>query len=277
MAQMPNGQIVKREDGVATIGKTLEQMRSQFEMALPKHMTADKLIRVALTSLRKNPALLECHLGSLLGCIMTAAQLGLEIGPHLGHAYLIPYGTECTLVIGYKGLCELVYRSGLVSGIWARIVLVGDAFDWEEGAEPKLLHKPSGGAGAPTHAYAVVKMKDGFTRFEVMTIAEVERVRGRSKSGKSGPWVTDFDEMAKKTALRRICKTLPQSPELARAIHLDEAQDAGLAQALDSAPALPSVIDLPSEEVTPRRQREPGDEDGGDPGPWGMGNEGEAA
>lgn len=275
MAELPNGQLVKKPDGVAMMAGTLEKLKPQLALALPSHVKADKLIRVVLTELRRNDDLLKCHTASVLGCVMTAAQLGLEIGAHLGHAYLIPYKKECTLIIGYKGLCELVYRSGHVSGVWARVVRTGDVFEWEEGSEPKLVHKPSVTGGEVTHAYAVVKMKDGFTRFEVMTLADVKEIKARSKAASDGPWVTDFPEMAKKTALRRICKTLPQSPELARAIAMDEAVDAGLPQVLAEVPAMEAIDTF----VVPSEPVEPGGSDAEhDPGPpFGVTDKPEAA
>lgn len=224
-------EIQKRQDGIADL---LMRSRGQLAVALPKHLTADRMIRVTLTTLRRNPALQRCSVPSFLGAVFRAAQLGLEIDSGLGHAYLIPYREEATLVIGYQGLLDLVRRSGQVSTIYAREVYEGDVFSYSFGLEPKLEHVP-GDACNPdgiTHVYAVARLRDGGVQYEVMRRSEVEAIRKRSRAGASGPWVTDYAMMARKTVLRRLCKLLPLSIEAQRAVTLDEAPDAGIGQGL---------------------------------------------
>ncbi|AHF03418.1 recombinase RecT [Marichromatium purpuratum 984] len=195
--------------------------------ALPKHLTAERLSRVALGELRTNPRLLDCNPTSLMSAIVKASQLGLEVGSAMGHAYLVPYKTECTLIIGYRGMIALARRSGEIQSITARVVYARDTFELEYGLEEKLRHIPSTDEdpGQVTHVYAVAKLRDGGIQYEVMTRAEVEAVRKRSRAGGNGPWVTDWSEMARKTVMRRLFKYLPMSIEMADAMTAEADED----------------------------------------------------
>lgn len=204
-----------------TIANLIDQMKPQIARALPKHMDPDRLARIALTVVRQTPKLAQATPESLLGALMTCAQLGLEPGP-LGHAYLVPYGKEVQFIPGYRGLVDLARRSGQVQSVQARVVHEGDAFDYAFGLNPKLDHKPAATKGELTHAYAVIRLKDGGVDFDVMDRDDIERIRARSKAATNGPWVTDFDEMAKKTVLRRLLKTAPMSIEYQQAVANDE-------------------------------------------------------
>lgn len=275
-AQDASGKITKTKDAVQSIQDMLERNKTQIAMALPKHMAPDRMIRVVVTSLRRVPALMKCEVPSLISCIFQAAQLGLEVDNGLGHAYLIPYGAECTLIIGFKGMIDLARRSGQVSTIKATAVHKGDYFEYEEGLDPKLVHrpKPDNHKSEITHVYAVCKLRDGSSQFEVMTFAQVKEIQAKSRSGKSGPWVQHFEEMAKKTVIRRLFKMMPVSVEIQRAVSIDEQQDAGVAQMFEtptddfaamlvsSAPAgaleAGTKIDAETGEVT--RERQPGEE-----------------
>ncbi len=197
--------------------------QEQFRMALPKLITPERFTRVALTAINKTPKLAECTQESLLACLLDCAALGIE--PDGRRAHLIPYGTKCTLIIDYKGIAELVRRSGDVATLHAGIVYPSDDFDYAFGTGQFLRHKPSlapRGEEKPILAYSYVKLKDGQEDFDVMSIEDVEKIRGRSRSGSAGPWVTDFDEMAKKTVFRRHSKWLPLSPELRDKIEVDD-------------------------------------------------------
>lgn len=212
-----------------TLAQKIEQMKPEIARALPKHLNPDRVARIAVTVMRRTPKLAECTPESFLGALMTCAQLGLEPGP-LGHAYLVPYGNEVTFIAGYRGLVDLSRRSGQVQSVSARVVRDGDEFDYEFGLEPKLKHKPRADVDQPvTYAYAVVKLKDGGVDFDVMTKAEVDAIRKRSKASGSGPWVTDYPEMAKKTVLRRLLKTAPMSVEYQQAVSNDEQTRTSLA------------------------------------------------
>ena len=209
------------EERQSTLAKQIEAMKPEIARALPKHLNPDRVARIAVTVMRRTPKLAECTPASFLGALMTCAQLGLEPGP-LGHAYLVPYGQEVTFIAGYRGLVDLARRSGQVQSVSARVVREPDDFDYEFGLEPKLHHKPAGSTGAVTHVYAVIRYKDGGYDFDVMTVAEVEAVKARSKARNDGPWKTDYAEMAKKTVLRRLLKTAPMSVEYQQAVSNDE-------------------------------------------------------
>lgn len=218
----------KKQGGYTTIKHLLEKMAPEIQKALPKHVDPDRIARIALTEVRKTPKLLQCSQASLLGAIMTSAQLGLEPGP-TGQCYLIPYynkklnSYECQFQIGYKGLLDLFYRADGSLNIDAHEVYENDDFEYEYGLNPVLRHKPSlKNRGNPIAYYAVAHLKDGGYSFTVMSIEDVEKIRKRSKSTGFSPWQTDYDEMAKKTVIKRLCKYLPLSIELQRGISNDE-------------------------------------------------------
>src|SRR5262245_40803662 len=206
----------------------------EIARALPRHLNADRMSRIALTEFRKNPRLSQCDPRSVFAAVIQASQLGLEPGL-MGQAYLIPYGSECQLQIGYQGLLDLVRRSGLVESIEAHVVYSGDKFTYKAGLTTTLEHEPNfdGDRGEMRLAYAVARLKGGGSHAEVMTRHQIEANRDRSQNvvsarrgGKSTPWDTDTEEMWRKTVLRRIAKFLPKSPELALAIALDAATQA---------------------------------------------------
>jgi recombination protein RecT len=215
-------------------------IKQQMALALPSHVTAERLARIALTEVRKNPKLMQCDQVSFMGAIMQCCQLGLEPGGALGHAYLIPFEnrakgiTECQFIVGYRGMIDLARRSGQIVSLSARVVHLGDQFRFCYGMDETIEHVPGGESGPMTHVYAVAKLKDGGQQFEVMTRADVEAIRDSSHGYKSAvkykkdhPWITNFEEMARKTVTRRLFKWLPVSVELATAVSLDEQADRG--------------------------------------------------
>jgi recombination protein RecT len=234
----PQGQApatTKRPDPAKNLKTLLEAAKGEIEKALPAHVTPERLMRIALTEARKTPALLRCTPASFLGSVIQAAQLGLEPGSALGHCWLIPYRNkgvdEVQFQLGYRGMIELINRSGKVSHIVARAVYSGDVFEYEFGLNERLVHKPNPTPGEKlTHVYFVTKLLDGNKMFDVMTVGEVEDIRRRSKAGNSGPWDTDYEAMAKKTVIRRGFKYHPVSVEVQKAIALDELADAGVSQ-----------------------------------------------
>lgn len=241
VATKTTGTEVAERKRPATIAGLLTDpaIKAQMALALPKHMTADRLARIALTEVRKVPALSRCDQASFLGAIMQCASLGLEPGGALGHAYLLPFEnrkkgiTEVQFIVGYRGMIDLARRSGQIISIEARTVHQADKFRVALGLEPKLEHEPAWDAedrGPLRFVYAVAKLHGGGVQFEVMSRAEIEKVRAQSKAGQSGPWVSHFDEMAKKTVIRRLFKFLPVSIEISRAVGLDEQAEAGLPQ-----------------------------------------------
>lgn len=244
-----------------TVIETLRSpaMIAQLRMALPKHVTPERLARIVTTQIRQVPTLLQCSRESLLGAVMQCAQLGLEPGT-LGQCWIIPYGKEATFILGYRGMAQLAWRSSMISSITARAVFEGDVFAYDFGAD-KLTHQP-GGENDPkklTHAWAAVHTTNGGRLWDVMTRKEIEAIRERAASSKarSSPWTTDYAEMAKKTVLRRLFKLAPLTPELQTAMQLDDAADQGISQGLD--------FDFPTErDVTPKAAN--GGAPAGDPG-----------
>lgn len=220
----------------------LNEMMPHITQVLPKHVDHDRMMRIALNVIRTNPKLLECNIESLMGGVMEAAKLGLEPGL-LGQCYLIPFNktenqggkwvtvdVEAQFIIGYKGLIDLVRRSGQVSILEARVVYENDEFDYAYGLEDYLKHKPTlTKRGKPIAYYAVCKLKDGGSSFLVMGQEEMENYRdqyAKSKNYKTkevtGPWKNEFEAMAKKTVLRQLIKYLPISVEHLSNLHFDE-------------------------------------------------------
>lgn len=234
-------QLANKAASPATKGRTIndlfEQMKPAIAQAIPQHMTPERLLRIATTSIRTNPKLKVCTPESLLGAVMQCAQLGLE-PTVLGHAYLIPYKNkkkdekgreigwvdEAQFQIGYKGLIELARRTGQISSIMAQAVHEHDEFEYEYGINEKLRHVPADGdRGQVVKYYAYAKFKDGGYSFLVMSRQDIENHRDKfSKAKNYGPWVDHFDEMAKKTVLKALMKYMPISIEFQKAVSMDE-------------------------------------------------------
>lgn len=219
--------ISKPEHKAKTVQDLLTANMGEIGKLVPKHVTPDRLLKVMVACIVKTPGLQTCTASSLVNAFKVAAELGLEPGGALGHMYLVPYGEQCTPIIGYRGLIELARRSGQLRRLEAHVVYANEPFTVVFGLEPRLKHSPMvvGDRGGPVAVYAVAHLKDGSTQTEVMRLDEVMAIRDRSKASKNGPWVTDFTEMARKTVVRRICKYLPLSPELSRAFEMDDDND----------------------------------------------------
>lgn len=216
----------------------LEGMKAQISMALPKHLTPDRMLSIATTVISQNPKLAECTAGSLIGAVMQASILGFKPTPILGEVYFVPYNTkkvinnkevwvkEVQVQIGYKGYISLARRSGELQTIHAYCVYSNDEFKYELGLNPVLEHKPAeNNRGNITHAYAVAHYKDGGYNFMVLTKAEIEGLRRRNKLQKdkpSGAWETDYDAMACAKAIKQLSKYMPLSDEMQQAIITDE-------------------------------------------------------
>lgn len=234
-----NGQIQPQSKSNAMHLDTLiHRYKDQIRMALPKHITPDRMARIAITALRTTKDLDKCSPASFMACVYQCAQLGLEPNTPLQQAFLIPRRSsktnslECTLQIGYQGYMDMSRRSGMVYGIKGHVVRIGDEFDYEEGLDPVLRHKPSTDpdreSKAVTHAYAVARMKDGPPEFVVLSKAQIDVRMRRNESVKKGQfsaWMSDYDAMAMKTAVRALWKWLPKSSEIARAEAIEVASE----------------------------------------------------
>lgn len=206
------------------VNTLLSKNKAKIAALMPSMVQPERLFRIAVTAISTNPALGKCSEMSLFQSILKSSMMGLEPNGPLGQAYLVPYGSECTLIPGYRGLIDLARRSGDVTACYAHAVYEHDTFAIELGTEKTIKHQPchySDGRGEMIGAYAVFKTKDDVTDFEYMTKKEIDDIRGRSKASRSGPWVTDYDEMAKKTVIRRLAKRMPMSVDFADAIQMD--------------------------------------------------------
>jgi recombination protein RecT len=227
--------VVSQKPKADTFPAMLNAYKAEIARALPRHLDGDRMARIALTCFRSNPKLGACDPKSVFASIIVASQLGLEPGV-MGQCYLIPYKDECQLQIGYQGLIDLVRRTGKVVRIEAHVVHQNDTFTYRTGLNTVLEHEPAvdGEPGTSRLAYAVAEFVDGGYHVEVMSRQQIEAIRDRSqnvinakKYGKKTPWDTDPDEMWRKTLIRRICKYLPKSAEMAMALALDNAADRG--------------------------------------------------
>ena len=213
----------RRPPGLTTM---IERQLEEVERALPAHLqhNAPAYIRALLTIVRQVPKLRECEPATVLGGLMTAAQLGLEFGP-LGHCYLVPKKGKAVFVLGYAGMIDLAWRSDRLTSIEARTVREGDEFTYSLGLEPTLFHRPSLGdtQGRGMAWYLIARFKGGGAYCDVAGRAEIERHRDRSDSKDStySPWHNDYNEMAQKTMVRRARPYLPLTAEIARQMSWD--------------------------------------------------------
>lgn len=225
--------------GSATVKKFFEANKGTLLALLPKHFDAERMLKLALGALRTTPKLANASNASLLGAVVTCAQLGLEPNTPLGHAYLLPFDkrekqgnqwvtveTQVTIIIGYKGMLDLARRSGQIVSIAAHEVCENDDFRFAYGLDEELVHRPAmRDRGAVIGFYAVAKLVGGGHCFEFMSTDEVNHIRdksaekNRAKKGSdgrpivTGPWADNYVEMGRKTALRRLFKYLPISIE----------------------------------------------------------------
>ena len=231
----------------------IKQMEGEIKKALPSVITPERFTRIVLSALSTNPALAATTPQSFLGAMMTAAQLGVEPNTPLGQAYLIPYRNhgvlETQFQLGYKGLIDLAYRSGEVSTIQAHVVYEHDTFDYSFGLDPQLKHIPAkSDRGAPVFVYAVFRTKDGGYGFEVMSVDDIRKHAQKfSKSYEKGPWQTNFEEMAKKTVLKKTLKYAPLKSDFVRAIAQDGTIKTEISEDMFS---VPSTIDAEDVDYT---------------------------
>lgn len=231
-----------------SLAKLIDQMRPEIAKALPAHLSPERMARIATTCLRQTPALARTTPESFLGALLTASQLGLEPGP-IGEAYFVPYGNACQFIPGYRGLIKLARNSGQLVDIWTEIVYEHDVFSVKYGLHRDLIHEPlmAGDRGKPTYVYAAAELKDGGRPFVVMTVAEVEAIRNRSKASKNGPWVTDWSAMAKKTAIKQLAKWLPLSAEFNTAVVMDGTVRTDVGELVDVQPEYDAEGEVVSE------------------------------
>ena len=239
---------VAKEAGGTKISAYFEANKDSLRKRLPQHMTADRFLRVTLNALRTTPKLLDCTLESLFGATVFCAQIGLEPNTPQGHIYLIPFKNnrknrvEVQVIVGYQGLIALARRTGEIESIMAQAVYARDTFNFDYLRPEELTHKPflNGDRGELIGAYAMARFKDGGQAFDFMPRADIEKIRDGSQGYKravqyksDSPWISHFDQMARKTAVRRLSKYLPMSIEMAGAVALDERGERRMSQRFD--------------------------------------------
>jgi recombination protein RecT len=216
-----------------SIQEMLNKNSSKIQKALPKTISVDKMISITMNSIRRNPRIAECTPISIFDCVMTSAQLGIPPDDIRGLAYIIPFNNrkkgimEAQLMPGYKGYIHLAKESGEVKNVRSRVVYKNEPFHIQEGLNKVLEHTPLSPSerGEVKGAYTVVEFNDGRKDFTFMWEEDIQAIRQRSKAADSGPWITDPDEMRKKTTIRRAIKTLDLSPEINQAVAMDELFD----------------------------------------------------
>ena len=229
-----------------------DDFRKAVAAALPSAVKPDRFVRVAYSACTRQPELLKSSKESLFKALLDLASLGIE--PDGRRAHLIPFQNtktgkiEVQLILDYKGILELLHRSGDISYVHADVVYPEDDFSFSYGTDAHLRHTPKldRTSKRPICAYSYVRMRDGGEDFCVMSIAEVEKIRSQSRAAQSGPWRDHFDEMAKKTVFRRHSKWLPLSPETREAIERDDEMDFSvdmLEPAAIEAPSKPISLD----------------------------------
>lgn len=224
---------------ITLITSALNDRLDYFRSVLPASMDASRFVKVAVTAISKNPDLLRCTPMSIALAIGEAAEIGLEPTGSLNRAWLVPYGDQATLIIGYEGLQDLARDSGKITAIWSRNVYEGDEFEEVEGSERRLVHKPHHKTEDPEKilfSYAVAQYLDGTLVWEVMSKAQVDAIRAGSRGKNSKGWVQSYGQMARKCPVRRLCHSLPLTPRAIRAIQLDDEHEFGPA-----APSEPKV------------------------------------
>lgn len=250
--------VAKEDPRISTVRGLLKRMEPEIRRALPKHMDADRMLRLALTAIRTNPDLLACTSESLMAGVMDAAQVGLEINGLLGHAYLVPYRnrregiSEAKCLVGYKGFILLGRRSKQIETIEAHAVFEEDDFDYQYGSSAFLKHIPARGQkrGPLVGAWAMTRFKgSAHPQFEFMDRDEIEARRRRSRQADKGPWVTDYPAMAVKTLYRQHSKIWPLSPIERGMIETEDLIEAGV----ELPPSEPTDLDAPVLESPPTR------------------------
>lgn len=211
----------------------LKKSWPRISAVMPKHLNPDRMYQLAVSCYNQTPKLNECTPQSVLSCLMKCSALGMEPSAvdGLGRAYILPFSNkktghmEATFILGYKGMIDLARRSGEIKDISARVVHQGDEFDYEYGLTEGLRHVPSTEPvdGRPmTHVYMVAHFKDGGHYIDIMSKAEVEDIRKRSKTPNVGPWATDYEAMARKTVIRRAFPYLPVSVQTEQDVASDD-------------------------------------------------------
>ena len=219
IAKATQGRTLQKANPTASFKNTLASQWPKIQEVLPKTMSAERFFQLAVSAYNSEPKLADCSIVSMLSCVMKCAALGMEPSAvdGLGRAYILPFWNkktkclEATFILGYKGMLDLARRSGEIQSISARAVYEGDEFSYSYGLNEDLHHVPTHATNKLIYTYCVAHFKDGGHYFIVLSREDIEAARKASKAGSSGPWVTNYDAMAIKTAIRRAFHYLPVS------------------------------------------------------------------
>lgn len=250
-------QSIEKKTAPVTLGAFLNSPGAKGRLAevASKFMRPDDLIRLTLMAASRQPEILKCSHHSILRALMDAASMGIAPGGTMGRGYLVPRKNKKTGELeacfdpGWRGLSDIAKRSGLVKRIDAKVVYETDIFEYEEGTEQRLRHVPNldlvsaedDGRGRIIAAYAIATFEGGDRQIEVLTKSDIERIKAVSMA-QNGPWSSWYDEMARKSAVRRLCKYLPYDPILEKALE----------HATDAETGMRTVLDTTAIEATPR-------------------------
>mgnify|MGYP006280112547 CR=1 FL=1 len=200
-----------------------------------KAMEVERIIGIGAHLISSNANIKKCDPASVIGALIQCAMTGLNPSPQYGEVYFVPYGSALQMQMGYRGWAKLAHKSGIIESISAFAVYEGDDFSYALGLHPDIKHVAGDNFGDQTkvtHAYAVIELRGGGKRFEVLNCRQIERIRTKSpmqKNGINGAWATDYDQMAKAKAVKQALKLVPMEDEW-RDVYL---QDEALAPTLD--------------------------------------------
>ncbi len=253
-------ELKKQPSPQTSLSNFLTSLKSQIELALPAHMNADRMCRLALTAFSTTPKLQACDFRSIAACVMTASQLGLEIGVN-GHCYMIPYGQTATLVPGWKGLVELVNRAGKAS-VWTGAVFEGDQFDWALGDRPFVTHRPNGESSPDKLLFAYAVGRRNGSDFPVIECWTNERLKAhfekQNKVGKLHYAHQHWEMYARKIVLLQVLKYMPQSVELSKAVEaVYSSENMTVSGSVVSQPMVISNLDALTDRLNGTTEQEP--------------------
>jgi recombination protein RecT len=256
----------------ANLPALISQSESRIAEILPEGMDPKRVVRLARLAIHRNPDLMECDPVSVIEAILQASQLGLEIGSPIGGAHLVPFKRKCMMIPDYRALIRLALKAGACVKLVAREVYAVDHFEIMQGSADRIIHIPSIDSEPRLDEdiiafYAVATVLDAGTLVTVHEWAprgDVDKIRARAPAGRSGPWVTDYAAMGKKTMVKRVLKWLDLSPELGMAIELDNRAETGEAggilpddpEGLEAAEQMAEKTKAAREEMSERMQRE---------------------
>ena len=268
-------EIVKRsrvaEELSAELFSAHSIIMAKINQAMPQAIVRPEAIaRGAMTVINGSEALQRCTKFSIITAIVEAAQAGLSLDLNLGQAYMVPFGNQAKLIYGYRGMTELARRSGLVDNIIGELRYSKDKWKIRLGSNRSLEHEPAdlpvSKRGEVLGVYATADFVSGYRDFEYMDIEQVDKIEAsvRKRNGKGGVWETNQADMRRKSAVRKLCKRMPQSPAfmpLVRAAIQDEYREAGAdKRTILDQPEFLEVKEAIDRCIEPEGIREPGEE-----------------